>query len=272
MARTRDGTTNRGQDIAHSKVKQVASGRFGVTARYLAMAEELEIKISQGSKPGEGGQIPAHKVTPFIAELRHAVPGISLISPPPHHDIYSIEDLAQLIYDLRQINPRAKIGVKLVAEAGVGTVAAGVAKARADYVLISGTLRRHRGVTARLDQVRRRPWELGLAETQQTLVKNGLRSRVRLRTDGGIKTAEDIVMAAVLGAEEYGFGTSVLIAIGCDMARQCHLNSCPTGIATQREDLREKFTGTPEKVIAYFQHLANAIREELAPLGRTLHR
>ncbi|MGD9714516.1 MAG: glutamate synthase-related protein, partial [Thermomicrobiales bacterium] len=256
-----------GSDVAHSKVKQVASGRFGVTARYLSMAEELEIKISQGSKPGEGGQIPGHKVTPFIAKLRYAVPGISLISPPPHHDIYSIEDLAQLIYDLRQINPRAKIGVKLVAEAGVGTVAAGVAKARADYILISG----HSGGTGAspLASIKHAgcPWELGLAETQQTLVKNGLRSRVRLRTDGGLKTAEDIVMAAVLGAEEYGFGTSVLVAIGCDMARQCHLNSCPTGIATQRDDLRAKYAGTPEHVINYFLHLANAIREVLSSLG-----
>ena len=260
-----------GPDIAHSKVKQVASGRFGVTARYLSMAEELEIKISQGSKPGEGGQIPAHKVTHFIASVRHAVPGLPLISPPPHHDIYSIEDLAQLIYDLRQINPRAKIGVKLVAEAGVGTVAAGVAKARADYVLISG----HSGGTGAspLASIKHAgcPWELGLAETQQTLVKNALRSRVRLRTDGGLKTAEDIVMAAVLGAEEFGFGTSVLVAIGCDMARQCHLNSCPTGIATQREDLHAKYTGTPEQVVSYFLHLAGAIREELAALGaRTL--
>jgi glutamate synthase domain-containing protein 2/glutamate synthase domain-containing protein 1/glutamate synthase domain-containing protein 3 len=260
-----------GPDVAHSKVKQVASGRFGVTARYLSMAEELEIKISQGSKPGEGGQIPGHKVTRFIASVRHAVPGLPLISPPPHHDIYSIEDLAQLIYDLRQINPRARIGVKLVAEAGVGTVAAGVAKARADYVLISG----HSGGTGAspLASIKHAgcPWELGLAETQQTLVKNGLRSRVRLRTDGGLKTAEDIVMAAVLGAEEFGFGTSVLVAIGCDMARQCHLNSCPTGIATQREDLRAKYTGTPDQVVNYFLHLAGAIREELAALGaRTL--
>jgi glutamate synthase domain-containing protein 2/glutamate synthase domain-containing protein 1/glutamate synthase domain-containing protein 3 len=256
-----------GPDIAHSKVKQVASGRFGVTARYLGMAEELEIKIAQGSKPGEGGQIPGHKVTAFIAQVRHAVPGLPLISPPPHHDIYSIEDLAQLIYDLRQINPRAKIGVKLVAEAGVGTVAAGVAKARADYVLISG----HAGGTGAspLASIKHAgcPWELGLAETQQTLVKNGLRSRVRLRTDGGIKTAEDVVLAAVLGAEEFGFGTSVLVAMGCDMARQCHLNTCPTGIATQREDLRAKFAGTPEHVITYFLHLANAIRETLAALG-----
>ena len=256
-----------GPNVAHSKVKQVASGRFGVTARYLSMAEELEIKISQGSKPGEGGQIPGHKVTHFIASVRHAVPGLPLISPPPHHDIYSIEDLAQLIYDLRQINPRARIGVKLVAEAGVGTVAAGVAKARADYVLISG----HSGGTGAspLASIKHAgcPWELGLAETQQTLVKNGLRSRVRLRTDGGLKTAEDIVMAAILGAEEFGFGTSVLVAIGCDMARQCHLNSCPTGIATQREDLRAKYTGTPDQVVTYFLHLAGAIREELAALG-----
>jgi glutamate synthase (ferredoxin) len=256
-----------GPDVAHSKVKQVASGRFGVTARYLSMAEELEIKISQGSKPGEGGQIPGHKVTRFIASVRHAVPGLPLISPPPHHDIYSIEDLAQLIYDLRQINPRARIGVKLVAEAGVGTVAAGVAKARADYILISG----HSGGTGAspLASIKHAgcPWEIGLAETQQTLVKNGLRSRVRLRTDGGLKTAEDIVMAAVLGAEEFGFGTSVLVAIGCDMARQCHLNSCPTGIATQREDLRAKYTGTPDQVVTYFRHLAAAIREELAALG-----
>jgi glutamate synthase (NADPH/NADH) large chain/glutamate synthase (ferredoxin) len=231
------------------------------------MAEELEIKISQGSKPGEGGQLPSHKVTPFIARLRHAVPGLSLISPPPHHDIYSIEDLAQLIYDLRQINPTAKIGVKLVSEAGVGTVAAGVAKARADYILISG----HSGGTGAspLTSIKHAgsPWELGLAETQQTLVMNGLRSRVRLRTDGGIKTPEDVIVAAMLGAEEFGFGTSVLVAIGCDMARQCHLNSCPTGIATQRDDLRAKFTGKPEQVINYFTHLAGAIRELLAAIG-----
>ena len=187
-----------------------------------------------------------------------------LISPPPHHDIYSIEDLAQLIYDLRQVNPKAAIGVKLVAEAGVGTIAAGVAKARADYILISG----HNGGTGAspLTSIKYAgcPWELGLAETQQTLVMNGLRSRVRLRTDGGIKTPEDVVMAAMLGAEEYGFGTSVLIALGCDMARQCHLNSCPTGIATQKEELRAKFTGTPEMVANYFTLLAEGVREVLA--------
>jgi glutamate synthase (ferredoxin) len=256
-----------GPDIPHSKVKQVASGRFGVTARYLAKATELEIKMAQGSKPGEGGQLPGHKVTSFVARVRHAVEGLPLISPPPHHDIYSIEDLAQLIYDLRQVNPRAKIGVKLVAEAGVGTIAAGVAKARADYILISG----HSGGTGAspLASIKNAgsPWELGLAETQQTLVMNGLRSRVRLRTDGGIKTPEDVIMAAMLGAEEYGFGTSVLVAIGCDMARQCHLNSCPTGIATQKEELRAKFTGTPEMVANYFTLLAEGIREVMASLG-----
>ena len=256
-----------GDDVPHNKVKQVASGRFGVTARYLSKAEELEIKIAQGAKPGEGGQLPGFKVTEFVARMRHAVPGLPLISPPPHHDIYSIEDLAQLIYDLRQINPRAKIGVKLVAEAGVGTVAAGVVKARADYVLVSG----HSGGTgaAPLASIKHVgvPWELGLAETQQTLIMNGLRSRVRLRTDGGLKTAEDVLTAAMLGADEFGFGTSVLVAIGCDMARQCHLNTCPTGIATQRPDLRAKYIGTPEMVIGYFDRLTESLRETMAALG-----
>ncbi len=254
-------------DIPHSKVKQVASGRFGVTTRYLSKAEELEIKIAQGAKPGEGGQLPGFKVTSFVARMRHAVEGLPLISPPPHHDIYSIEDLAQLIFDLRQVNPNAKIGVKLVAEAGVGTVAAGVAKALADYVLISG----HSGGTgaAPLASIKHAgvPWELGLSETQQTLVKNGLRSRIRVRTDGGLKTPEDILVAAMLGADEFGFGTSVLVALGCDMARQCHLNTCPTGIATQRADLRAKFAGTPEMVIGYFDQLTQGIRELLADLG-----
>ncbi len=251
----------------HAKVKQVASGRFGVTPRYLSKADELEIKISQGSKPGEGGQIPGHKVPDFIARMRHAVPGLPLISPPPHHDIYSIEDIAQLIYDLRQVNPRAKIGVKLVAESGVGTVAAGVAKARADYILISG----HSGGTGAspLASIKHAgcPWELGLAETQQTLVLNGLRSRVKLRTDGGIKTPADILTAILLGAEEIGFGTSALVSIGCDMARQCHLNTCPTGIATQRADLRAKFAGTPENVVAWFEQIATATRSLMAALG-----
>jgi glutamate synthase domain-containing protein 2/glutamate synthase domain-containing protein 1/glutamate synthase domain-containing protein 3 len=254
-------------DRHDNKVKQVASARFGVNARYLAHAEELEIKMAQGSKPGEGGQLPAHKVTDLIARLRHAVPGTSLISPPPHHDIYSIEDLAQLIYDLKRTNPRARVGVKLVSEAGVGTVAAGVAKAYADYVLVSGfdggtgasplTSIKHAGS----------PWELGVAETQQVLVRNRLRARVRLRTDGGLRRARDVVIAALLGAEEYGFGTASLVAIGCDMARQCHLNTCPTGIATQRADLRAKFKGTPEQVISFFVHLAEEIRQLLASLG-----
>jgi len=254
-------------DRFDNKIKQVASARFGVNARYLAHAEEMEIKMAQGSKPGEGGQLPAHKVTEHIARLRHAVPGTSLISPPPHHDIYSIEDLAQLIYDLKRVNPRGRVGVKLVSEAGVGTVAAGVAKAYADYVLVSGfdggtgasplTSIKHAGS----------PWELGVAETQQVLVRNGLRGRIRLRTDGGLRRARDVVVAALLGAEEFGFGTASLVAIGCDMARQCHLNTCPTGIATQRPELRAKFTGTPQQVIDFFVHLAEEIRELLASLG-----
>jgi len=256
-----------GPDVPHSRIKQVASARFGVTTEYLTRADELEIKIAQGSKPGEGGQLPAHKVTALIARLRHAVPGVSLISPPPHHDIYSIEDLAQLIYDLKQVNPRARIGVKLVAEAGVGTIAAGVAKAQADYILISG----HSGGTGAspLSSIKHAgvPWELGLAETQQTLVLNDLRSRVRLRTDGGLQTARDVIIAALLGAEEFGFGTAALVALGCDMARQCHLNSCPTGIATQREDLRARFQGTPQQVIHFFTLLAEDVRYHLAQLG-----
>jgi glutamate synthase (NADPH/NADH) large chain/glutamate synthase (ferredoxin) len=254
-------------DIPHNKIKQVASARFGVTAQYLAMAEELEIKMAQGSKPGEGGQLPAHKVSALIARLRHAVPGIQLISPPPHHDIYSIEDIAQLIYDLKQANPRARVGVKLVAEAGVGTIAAGVAKAYADYVLISG----HDGGTGAspLSSIKNAgcPWELGLAETQQVLVMNDLRGRIVVRTDGGIKTGRDIVVAAMLGAEEFGFGTSAVISIGCAMARQCHLNTCPTGIATQREDLRAKFKGTPEQAVHFFSHIAHEVREIMASLG-----
>ncbi|MCS6801572.1 MAG: glutamate synthase large subunit [Chloroflexota bacterium] len=254
-------------DIAHNKIKQVASGRFGVTIQYLAMSTELEIKMAQGSKPGEGGQLPGTKVSDFIARVRHAVPGIPLISPPPHHDIYSIEDLAQLIYDLKQANPEAKVGVKLVAETGVGTIAAGVAKAYADYILISG----HSGGTGAspLSSIKNAgcPWELGLAETQQVLVLNDLRGRVSLRTDGALRTGRDVIIAALLGAEEFGFGTAALVAIGCDMARQCHLNTCPTGIATQREDLRAKFTGTPDQVVHYFRHLAQDVREWLAKLG-----
>ncbi|MEO8030095.1 MAG: glutamate synthase large subunit, partial [Gemmatimonadota bacterium] len=254
-------------DRSDNRIKQVASARFGVTPEYLVHAEELEIKIVQGAKPGEGGQLPSHKVTELIARLRHAVPGISLISPPPHHDIYSIEDLAQLITDLKTVNPRARVGVKLVAEAGVGTVAAGVAKAYADYVLIAG----HNGGTgaSSLSSIKHAgsPWELGLAEAQHTLVRNGLRHRIEVRVDGGFKTGRDVVIAALLGAESYGFGTAALVAIGCAMARQCHLNTCPTGIATQREELRRKFKGTPEQVVAYFTHVAEEVRSLLAALG-----
>ncbi|HEX9097431.1 MAG TPA: glutamate synthase large subunit [Candidatus Dormibacteraeota bacterium] len=250
-----------------NRVKQVASARFGVTPRYLKRADELEIKIAQGSKPGEGGQLPGLKVTSLIARLRHAQPGMQLISPPPHHDIYSIEDLAQLIHDLKTVNPRARIGVKLVSEAGVGTIAAGVAKARADYILVSG----HDGGTGAspLSSIKNAgvPWELGLAETQQVLVANRLRERVSLRTDGGLRSGRDIVIAALLGAEEFGFGTGVLVALGCDMARQCHLNTCPTGIATQRDDLRAKFEGRPEHVINHLFHIADETREHLAAMG-----
>jgi len=254
-----------------NRVKQVASARFGVTPRYLKRADELEIKIAQGSKPGEGGQLPGIKVTSLIARLRHAQPGMQLISPPPHHDIYSIEDLAQLIHDLKTVNPRARIGVKLVSESGVGTIAAGVAKAKADYILVSG----HDGGTGAspLSSIKNAgaPWELGLAETQQVLVANRLRERVSLRTDGGLRNGRDIVIAALLGAEEFGFGTGVLVALGCDMARQCHLNTCPTGIATQREDLRAKFTGRPEHVVNYLFLIAEEVREYLSKLGaRTL--
>jgi glutamate synthase domain-containing protein 2/glutamate synthase domain-containing protein 1/glutamate synthase domain-containing protein 3 len=254
-------------DRVDNRIKQVASARFGVTTEYLVRAEELEIKIVQGAKPGEGGQLPAHKVTELIARLRHAVPGISLISPPPHHDIYSIEDLAQLIQDLKTVNPRARVGVKLVAEAGVGTVAAGVAKAYADYVLIAG----HSGGTGAspLSSIKHAgsPWEIGLAETQHTLVSNRLRHRIEVRVDGGFRTGRDVVIGALLGAESFGFGTAALVAIGCAMARQCHLNTCPTGIATQRPDLRAKFKGTPAQLVTYFSFVAEEVRQYLARLG-----
>ncbi len=250
-----------------NRVKQVASARFGVTPRYLKRADELEIKIAQGSKPGEGGQLPGIKVTNLIARLRHAQPGMQLISPPPHHDIYSIEDLAQLIHDLKTVNPGARVGVKLVSESGVGTIAAGVAKAKADYILISG----HDGGTGAspLSSIKNAgvPWELGLAETQHVLVENRLRDRVSLRTDGGLRNGRDVVVAALLGAEEFGFGTGLLVALGCDMARQCHLNTCPTGIATQREDLRAKFAGRPEHVLNYLFLMAEEVREHLSRLG-----
>ena len=254
-------------DRSDNRIKQVASGRFGVTTAYLVRADELEIKIAQGSKPGEGGQLPGHKVTDLIARLRHAVVGIPLISPPPHHDIYSIEDLAQLIHDLKQVNPAARVGVKLVAEAGVGTVAAGVAKAYADYVLISG----HNGGTGAspLSSIKHAgtPWELGLAETQAILMRNKLRERIEVRVDGGLRTGRDVVIAALFGAEAFGFGTATVVAVGCAMARQCHLNTCPTGIATQRPDLRAKFRGTPEQVIAYFTYIAEEVRRIMATLG-----
>ncbi len=250
-----------------SKIKQVASARFGVTTEYLVRAEEIEIKMAQGSKPGEGGQLPPFKVTPFIAKLRHTAPGVALISPPPHHDIYSIEDIAQLIYDLHQVNPTAKVGVKLVASIGVGTIAAGVAKAHADYVLISG----HDGGTGAspLQSIKHAgmPWERGLAEAQQVLVCNGLRQRVRVRVDGGFKTGRDVIVGALLGAEEFAFGTAALVSLGCDMARQCHLNTCPTGIATQREDLRAKFSGQSQHLINYLSLVAEEVRELMASLG-----
>ena len=253
--------------LLNNKIKQIASGRFGVTAEYLRNAEEIEIKIAQGAKPGEGGQLPGHKVTGLIARLRHAQPGVTLISPPPHHDIYSIEDLAQLIYDLKRVNPSAAVGVKLVSEYGVGTVAAGVAKAYADYIVIAG----HSGGTGAspLSSIKYTgsPWELGLAEAQQVLLRNGLRGRVRLRVDGGLRTASDVICAAMLGADEFAFGTAVLVAIGCDMARQCHLNTCPTGIATQREDLRAKFRGKPEHIVRFFDDIACEIQALLAKLG-----
>ena len=256
-----------GGDLANSSIKQVASARFGVTPEYLVSAGELEIKIAQGSKPGEGGHLPGHKVTAEIAAIRHSLPGVTLISPPPHHDIYSIEDLAQLIYDLRQINPEARIAVKLVSEAGIGTIAAGVAKAGADVIHIAG----HDGGTGAspLGSIKNTgtPWELGLAEAQQALVMNGLRTRVRLRVDGGLKTGRDVIIAAMLGADEFGFATAAVVALGCVMARQCHLNTCPVGIATQNPVLRRKFSGTPEMVVSFFQALAEDTRQLLAEIG-----
>lgn len=252
---------------SNSRIKQVASARFGVTPAYLTSVDELQIKMAQGSKPGEGGQLPADKVTAEIALIRHTSPGTAQISPPPHHDIYSIEDLSQLIYDLKRINPRTRVSVKLVAQAGVGTIAAGVAKAFADVIQISG----HSGGTGAspLSSMKHAgiAWELGLAETQQTLVQNDLRGRVRIRVDGGFKTARHVIVAALLGADEFSFGTAVMVAAGCIMARVCHNNTCPTGIATQREDLRKKFPNEPERIMAYFQFVAEETREHLAALG-----
>jgi glutamate synthase (NADPH/NADH) large chain len=254
-------------DNANSAIKQVASGRFGVTAEYLNQCRELEIKVAQGAKPGEGGQLPGFKVTEMIARLRHSTPGVTLISPPPHHDIYSIEDLAQLIYDLKQINPEARVCVKLVSATGIGTIAAGVAKAKADVILISG----HNGGTGAspLTSIKYAgaPWEMGLTEANQILTLNNLRHRVTLRTDGGLRTGRDIVMAAMMGAEEFGIGTAALVAMGCIMVRQCQSNTCPVGVCTQNEKLREKFNGTPDKVINLFSFIAEEVREILASLG-----
>ena len=258
-------------DLRRSAIKQVASGRFGVTSHYLVNADDLQIKIAQGAKPGEGGQLPGYKVYPWIARTRHSTPGVGLISPPPHHDIYSIEDLAQLIHDLKNANSSARVHVKLVAEAGVGTVAAGVAKAHADVVLISG----HDGGTgaAPLTSLKHAgmPWELGLAETQQTLLLNGLRDRVTVQVDGAMKTGRDVLIAALLGAEEYGFATAPLVVSGCIMMRVCHLDTCPVGVATQNPELRARFTGKPEFVVTFFEYIAEQVRELLAELGfRTL--
>ena len=254
-------------DIRRSAIKQVASARFGVTANYLVNADELQIKISQGAKPGEGGQLPGHKVDAYIARLRHSTPGVGLISPPPHHDIYSIEDLAQLIHDLKNANSRARISVKLVAEVGVGTVAAGVSKAHADHIVIAG----HDGGTGAspLSSIKHAgiPWEIGLAETQQVLVRNDLRNRVTLQADGQMKTGRDVVVGALLGAEEFGFATAALVASGCIMMRVCHLNTCPVGIATQDPELRRRFAGTPDQVVNFMVFIANEVREHMAALG-----
>ncbi|HEY3201622.1 MAG TPA: glutamate synthase-related protein, partial [Actinomycetes bacterium] len=253
--------------LRRSAVKQVASGRFGVTAEYLTNASDLQIKMAQGAKPGEGGQLPGPKVYPWIAKTRYSTPGVGLISPPPHHDIYSIEDLAQLIHDLKNSNPIARIHVKLVAEVGVGTVAAGVSKAHADVVLISG----HDGGTGAspLTSIKHAgaPWELGLAETQQTLLLNRLRDRIVVQTDGQLKTGRDVIVAALLGAEEFGFATAPLVVSGCVMMRVCHLDTCPVGVATQNPELRKRFTGKPEFVETFFEYIAQEVREYLAALG-----
>ena len=254
-------------DSLRSRIKQVASGRFGVTAEYLASADQIQIKMAQGAKPGEGGQLPGHKVSDYIAKLRFSVPGVGLISPPPHHDIYSIEDLAQLIHDLKNANPNASVSVKLVAETGVGTVAAGVTKAKADHIVIAG----HDGGTGAspLTSIKHAggPWEIGLAETQQTLILNQLRSRVILQVDGQLKTGRDVVVGAMLGADEFGFATAPLVVEGCIMMRKCHLNTCPVGVATQDPELRKRFSGQPEHVVNFFFFVAEEAREIMASLG-----
>lgn len=254
-------------DSLRSSIKQVASARFGVTSLYLAEADELQIKMAQGAKPGEGGQLPGHKVDEWIGKVRHSTPGVGLISPPPHHDIYSIEDLAQLIYDLKNANRQARISVKLVSKAGVGTIAAGVTKAKADVVLIAG----HDGGTGAspVSSIRHAglPWELGLAETHQTLVKNKLRSRVVVQADGQLKTGRDVAIAALLGAEEWGIATAALVVEGCIMMRKCHLNTCPVGVATQDPELRNRFKGDPDHVVNFFKMITEELREIMAELG-----
>lgn len=252
-----------------SKTKQIASGRFGVTTEYLVNAEELQIKVAQGAKPGEGGQLPGFKVNEIIAKTRHSIPGISLISPPPHHDIYSIEDLAQLIFDLKNVNPKAAISVKLVAESGVGTIAAGVAKAKADLIVISGAEGGTGASPASSMRFAGISPEIGISETQQTLVKNGLRGQVRLQVDGQLKTGRDVVLMALLGAEEFGFGTLALIVLGCVMMRKCNLNTCPLGVTTQNPELRKNFIGKYEYLVNYFTFLAREVREYLAEMGYT---
>ena len=263
-------------DLRRSAIKQVASGRFGVTSEYLVNADDIQIKMAQGAKPGEGGQLPGSKVYPWVARTRHSTPGVGLISPPPHHDIYSIEDLKQLIHDLKNANNEARVHVKLVSEVGVGTVAAGVSKAHADVVLISG----HDGGTgaAPLTSLKHAgsPWELGLAETQQTLLANGLRDRITVQVDGQMKTGRDVIVAALLGAEEFGFATAPLVVSGCVMMRVCHLDTCPVGVATQNPELRKRFTGRPEFVVTFFEFLAEQVRvlprRAGLPLDRRGHR
>ena len=275
---TRSNTGEGGEDNARyhtevdgvslsSKTKQIASGRFGVTAEYLVNAEELQIKVAQGAKPGEGGQLPGFKVNKIIAKTRNAIPGITLISPPPHHDIYSIEDLAQLIFDLKNINPTAAVSVKLVAESGVGTIAAGVAKAKADLIVISGAEGGTGASPASSMRFAGISPEIGLAETQQTLVINGLRNQVRLQTDGQLKTARDVIIMAMLGADEFSFGTLPLIVLGCLMMRKCNTNTCPVGVATQDEKLRAKFRGHADYVVNFFTFLAQEVREYLSEIG-----
>src|SRR5438105_4680565 len=254
-------------DYRRSAIKQVASGRFGVTVHYLVNADQLQIKVAHGAKPGEGGQLPGHKVDEYIAGIRSSTPGVGLISPPPHHDIYSIEDLKQLIYDLRCANPTGSVSVKLVSEVGVGTVAAGVAKANADHVTIAG----HDGGTGASPQSSVQaagiPWEIGLAETQQTLLLNDLRSRIMVEVDGGMRTGRDVVVGALLGADAFGFSTAPLIAMGCILMRVCHLNTCPVGIATQDPELRRRFQGTPDHVVNYLMLVAEEVRQIMAALG-----